>query len=175
MLMCSFFIEGTITNSATASQTVMTTMFIRPWGFPMVFIYCMLSGFAGVYSEWILKKHFTESLHLQNIYLYTYGSLLNFVPAVGIPLLLTRSFRQMNLFEGFSIYTWLIIATQALNGLFMSAVIKYTSNIIRLFVIAFSLIVTTALSVQIFHLTLNSYFFVCFATMTCALWLYYSS
>jgi probable UDP-sugar transporter A4 len=155
------------------SQTTMTTMFIRPLGLPMVFIYCMLSGLAGVYNEWILKKYYTESLHLQNIYLYTYGSLLNFVPAVAIPLLFTRSFRQLNLFEGFSMYTWFLIATQALNGLFMSAVIKHASNIIRLFVISFSLIVTTVLSVGIFHLTLNIYFFISFAAMMCALWLYY--
>src|ERR1700733_6331078 len=117
-----------------SQTTTMTTIFIRPWGLPMVFIYCMLSGLAGVYNEWILKKYYTEPLHLQNIYLYTYGSLLNFVPAVVIPLLLTRSFRRLNLFEGFSMYTWLLIATQALNGLFMSAVIKHSSNIIRLFV-----------------------------------------
>jgi probable UDP-sugar transporter A4 len=155
------------------SQTTMTTMFIRPWGLPMVFIYCILSGLAGVYNEWILKKYYTESLHLQNIYLYTYGSLLNFVPAVAIPLVFTRSFRQLNSFEGFSVYTWLLIATQALNGLFMSAVIKHASNIIRLFVISFSLIVTTVLSVAIFHLTLNIYFFISIAAMMCALWLYY--
>lgn len=175
MFISVFFIEGTIINTVAVSQTVMTTIFIRPWGLPMVFIYCMLSGIAGVYSEWVLKKNFAESLHLQNIYLYTYGSLLNVVPAIGIPLLLTRSFRQINPFEGFSIYTWLLIATQAFNGLFMSAVMKYTSNIIRLFVIAFSLIVTTGLSVAIFHLTLNLYFFVSFAIMAFALWLYYSS
>lgn len=157
------------------SQTTMTTMFIRPWGLPMIFIYCILSGFAGVYNEWVLKKYYTESLHLQNIYLYTYGSLLNFIPAVGIPLLLTRSFHHLNPFEGFSIYTWLLIATQALNGLFMSAVIKHASNIVRLFVISFSLIVTTVLSVVIFHLTLNFYFFISFTAMMGALWLYYSN
>lgn len=159
------FIKGTIRNSDVRT---MKTMFIRPWGIPMIFVYCMLSGFAGVYNEWILKKYYTESLHLQNIYLYTYGSLFNFVPLV-----INRSFYQLNPFKGFSIYTWLIIVTQAINGLFMSVVIKHSSNITRLFVISFSLIVTIVLSITIFHLTLNIYFFICFITMICALWLYY--
>ncbi len=138
----------------------------------MIFIYCTLSGLAGVYNEWILKKHYSVSLHLQNIYLYTYGFLLNLLLAIGLPLLTSQSLHQVNPFEGFSIYTWLVIATQSLNGLFMSVLIKHTSNIIRLFVISFSLIVTTLLSLLVLHLTLNFYFFISFAAMVCAVWLY---
>ncbi|CAM4758531.1 unnamed protein product [Rotaria magnacalcarata] len=80
-----------------------------------------------------------------------------------------------NPFDGFSFYTWLIVLTQALNGLFMSVVIKHSSNIIRLFVISFSLIVTSFLSWFIFHITFNMYFYVSFLTMGCALSLYYSN
>jgi probable UDP-sugar transporter A4 len=157
------------------TKSNMQRMYIRPLGLPMIFLYCTLSGLAGVYNEWILKKYYSESLHLQNIYLYTYGTLLNMIPAIGIPLLTSQSFNQLNLFKGFSIYTWLIILTQALNGLFMSVVIKHTSNIIRLFVISFSLIVTTVLSVIIFDLALNVYFFASFISMMFALWLYYAN
>lgn len=174
MSLCFWFVKGNITNSAVASTNTMTKMFIHPLGLPMIFVYCTLSGLAGVYNEWILKKHYVQSLHIQNIYLYTYGSLLNFIPAVGIPLIVTQSFHQLNPFKGFSIYTWLVIITQALNGLFMSVVIKHTSNIIRLFVISFSLIVTTILSVLVFHITLNFYFFISCIAMISALWLYYS-
>ena len=149
-------------------------MYIHPLGLPMILVYCTLSGLAGVYNEWILKKHYSESLHVQNIYLYSYGTVLNMIPAVGMPLLASRSFSQFDLYKGFSVYTWLIIITQALNGLFMSVVIKHTSNIIRLFVISFSLIVTTVLSVIIFGLTLNVYFFISFISMMFALWLYHA-
>jgi len=157
------------------AKSSMQRMYIRPLGLPMIFLYCTLSGLAGVYNEWILKKYYSESLHVQNIYLYTYGTLLNMIPAIGIPLLTSQSFYQLNLFKGFSIYTWLIILTQALNGLIMSVVIKHSSNIIRLFVISFSLIVTTVLSVIIFDLALNVYFFTSFISMMFALWLYYSN
>lgn len=153
----------------------MPEMYIRPLGIPMIAIYCTFSGFAGVYNEWILKKHYSESLHLQNIFLYSYGTILNLFPVTFIFLSNSRNENIFNPFHGFSFYTWLIVVTQALNGLFMSVVIKHSSNIIRLFVISFSLIVTSLLSVFIFHITFNMYFYVSFVTMIIALSLYYSN
>lgn len=152
----------------------MPEMYIHPIGIPLIAIYCTLSGLAGVYNEWILKKFYSESLHLQNIYLYSYGTLLNFSPAFSSSILSFGSDRFVNPFRGFSIYTWLIVITQALNGLFMSIVIKHSSNIIRLFVISFSLIVTAILSIFIFHISFNIYFFISFLTMVSSLSLYYS-
>ncbi|CAF1524299.1 unnamed protein product [Rotaria sordida] len=153
----------------------MPEMYIRPFGLPMIAIYCILSGFAGVYNEWILKKHYSESLHLQNVFLYSYGTILNLFPAIFSSMIKSQTLHLFNLFHGFSFYTWLIVITQALNGLFMSVVIKHSSNIIRLFVISFSLIVTSLLSLFIFHISFNIYFFISFITMTCALSLYYSN
>ncbi len=173
LILCILLVEATINSRAETTQINLTRMYIRPLGLSMIFVYCILSGLAGVYNEWILKKYYSESLHVQNIYLYTYGSLFNMVPAVGVPLLTSQSLDQLNLFKGFSIYTWLIIVTQAFNGIFMSVVIKHTSNIIRLFVISFSVVVTTVLSIMVFHLTLNFYFIISFGSMVFALWLYY--
>ena len=153
----------------------MPEMYIHPLGIPMIAVYCTLSGLAGVYNEWILKKHYTESLHLQNIFLYTYGTVLNFVPALTSAIVKSQTGYSFNLFRGFSSYTWIIVITQTLNGLFMSVVIKHSSNIIRLFVISFSLIVTALLSLFIFHISFNIYFFVSFVTMICAVSLYYSN
>lgn len=152
----------------------MPQMYIRPLGIPMIAIYCTLSGLAGVYNEWILKKYYSESLHFQNVFLYSYGTILNFVPAFSSSMIRSQTGYSFNLFHGFTLYTWLIVLTQALNGLFMSVVIKHSSNIIRLFVISFSLIVTALLSLFIFHITFNIYFFISFVTMICSLSLYYS-
>jgi probable UDP-sugar transporter A4 len=149
-------------------------MYIRPMGIPMIAIYCTISGLAGVYNEWILKKHYSQSLHLQNIYLYSYGTILNLIPAVSSAMIISRTGQVFNPFRGFTFYTWIIVLTQALNGLFISVVIKHSSNIIRLFVISFSLIVTTLLSLVIFHISFNIYFFISFMTMICSLSLYYS-
>ncbi len=153
----------------------MPEMYIHPLGIPMIVIYCILSGLAGVYNEWILKKHYTESLHLQNVFLYSYGTILNLIPTLSSSMLTSQTTQFLNPFRGFTFYTWLIVITQVLNGLFMSVVIKHSSNIIRLFVISFSLIVTALLSFFIFHISFNIYFFISFVTMTCALSLYYSN
>ncbi len=172
---------GTLKNSSfvskkiTSSSIIMPEMYIHPLGIPMIAIYCTISGLAGVYNEWILKKHYTESLHLQNVFLYSYGTILNFVPAFTSAMLISQTGHSFNFFRGFSFYTWIIVITQALNGLFMSVVIKHSSNIIRLFVISFSLIVTALLSLFIFHISFNIYFFISFVTMMSALSLYYSN
>jgi hypothetical protein len=42
----------------------MPEIYIHPIGIPMITIYCLISGFAGVDNEWILKKYYSESLHL---------------------------------------------------------------------------------------------------------------
>ena len=156
------------------SSAIMSEMYIHPMGFPLIGIYCTLSGLAGVYNEWILKKHYSESLHLQNIYLYSYGTILNFIPAVITATITREEGDLFNPFRGFSFYTWLIVLTQAINGLFMSVVIKHSSNIIRLFVISFSLIITAILSFLIFHINFNIYFIISVFTITCALSLYYA-
>lgn len=170
----SFSNLGTVKMSMKIiSPPVMSEMYIHPIGVPMVVTYCMLSGSAGVYNEWVLKKNYSESLHLQNVFVYTYGTLLNMIVVLGATLINSDAIDLVNPFTGFSIYTWLIILSQAFNGLCTSVVIKHTSNVVRLFVISFSLIVTTTLSVVIFHITLNIWFFISFATMSGALSLYY--
>ncbi|CAF1114044.1 unnamed protein product [Adineta steineri] len=170
----------TIKNSSgnpkqiAASGAVMNRMYVHPLGFFMITSYCIISGFSGVYNEWILKKYYTESIHIQNIFLYTYGVIFNLIPAITVAMYSSGSSYSFNLFHGFTFYTWIIIITQALSGIFMGVIIKHSSNIIRLFVISFSLIVTAVLSVFIFNIHLNIYFFITFVTMMCALSIYYS-
>ncbi|CAF3959443.1 unnamed protein product [Rotaria sordida] len=112
----SSFISKTITNSTI----IMRETYIRPLGIPMIVIYCTLSGLAGVYNEWILKRNYSESLHLQNIFLYTYGTIFNLISAISMMITTSKTTNHLNLFHGFTFYTWLIVITQVLNGLIMS-------------------------------------------------------
>ena len=63
---------------------------------------------------------------------------------------------------------------QAMNGLILSAVMKHSSNLIRLLIIACAMIVNTALSMAIFSLQLNLYFNIAFILVILALKLYHS-
>lgn len=143
----------------------------------MMCIYCILSGLSGVYNEYLLKRGYSECIYLQNTYLYFYGSIFNLIAyffetsySSTIDGSIFNSFDQF--FKGFSIYTWALVATQVLNGILMSIVMKHSSNITRLFVISCSLIVTTVLSILVFSLKLNGYFYFCFSLIMVSLFLY---
>ncbi|KAK3710035.1 hypothetical protein QZH41_012428 [Actinostola sp. cb2023] len=144
-------------------------------------LYCTISGLAGVYTEYILKRQYQVSLHLQNSLLYTYGVVFNFWAFVvqHIP----ASYEQQetkgtavvsDFFSGFSFWTFLIVVTQAVNGLIMSAVMKHASNITRLIIIACAMVVTTFLSVLVFSLQLNVYFVGAFILVIVALKFYHT-
>jgi probable UDP-sugar transporter A4 len=111
-----------------------------------------------------LKLNYSDSIYVQNIYLYIYGSILNLIVC-----LIEFEFnfydnetKSLKLLNGFNYLTWIIIFTQCFNGFLMSIVMKHSNNITRLFVISCSLIVTAILSVLIFSLKLNFYFYSAF-------------
>lgn len=139
----------------------------------MMVLYVSISGLAGVYTEFILKANLKDSIFMQSIYLYAYGSAYNLCGFL-VEALATSTDSQSqasgSLFlddgsGGFNRFTWLIIATQIYNGLCMSVIMKYSNNITRLFVISCSLLVTTVLSVALFSVQLNFYFY-CVALVT---------
>ena len=68
---------------------------------------------------------------------------------------------------------FVVCSSQAVIGLIMSAVMKHSSNITRLFLISSAMLVATTLSVLIFHLQLNIYFCLAFILVILAVFLYY--
>ncbi|XP_048241384.1 probable UDP-sugar transporter protein SLC35A4 [Haliotis rufescens] len=143
-------------------------------GLLMMCAYCWISGLAGVYTEYILKKQYETSLHVQNTLLYTFGIVLNGgVWAVQEAVSGKEGERRLNLFEGFTFKTWVIVVSLAFNGLIMSAIMKHGSNITRLFIISCAMLVTTLLSVAIFQLALNMYYILAFILVVVALYMYH--
>jgi solute carrier family 35 (probable UDP-sugar transporter), member A4 len=164
-------------SNPTESLKNLNEIYITTTGLIMILIYSTLSGLSGVYSEYLFKKNFNDLIFLQNIYLYIYGCLLNFIG------FLIQSYHNdeheflslSSFFNGFSFYTWVIVLTQVLNGIAMSVVMKYSSNITRLFVISSALFVTTFLSFVIFSTQLNVYYYISFFTILVSFYLYYYS
>ena len=68
----------------------------------------------------------------------------------------------------------MLLFLQAMNGLILSAVMKHSSNLMRLLIIACAMVVNTALSMAIFSLQLNLYFNIAFILVIVALKLYHS-
>ena len=168
-------------NKTPIKYRLQGEIYVTGIGFVMVIAYCIISGLSGVYNEYILKRNYLDSIFVQNIYLYVYGSLLNFIVCL-IDFIHINESEIFDLitwynyfFKGFSIYAWTIVITQVFNGFTMSIVMKYSNNITRIFVISSSLVVTTVLSVLVFSLKLNLYFYFGFFTILLAIYLYNSS
>lgn len=157
---------------AKAGETSASEIHITLKGLAMITLYCTLSGLAGVYSEYILKKKYETSIHLQNALLYTFGCIFNGSVFLMSALSSDDPATYLNLFHGYSIFTWILILTQATAGLIMSSIIKHGSNITRLFFIACAMLVTTTLSILIFGLQLNAYFCAAFLIVLVALYLH---
>ncbi|XP_059163402.1 probable UDP-sugar transporter protein SLC35A4 [Physella acuta] len=160
LLMC-----GGVINSSAAlkSKTIsLSEIHITFLGLGTLLCYCFISGFAGVYTEYILKKDLELSIFYQNVLLYLFGTMFNFL------IWLVQAFQKRNaaennldyfyIFHGYSIYTWTVIVTQAATGIIFSFIMKYNNNIVRLFIIAAAPLIATALSYEIFGLQIHSEF-----------------
>ncbi|XP_014433489.2 putative UDP-sugar transporter protein SLC35A4 [Pelodiscus sinensis] len=134
-------------------------------GLLLISVYCLISGLSAVYTEVILKTQGLP-LALQNLFLYSFGVLLN--SAVHL-----LSSGGAGFLDGFSFWVLVIVLSQALNGLIMSVVMKHSSNITRLFVISCSMLVNALLSVLLFSLQLTAFFFLAVLLIGMAVHLYY--
>lgn len=154
------------------------TLHVSLIGLVLILIYSSLSGLAGVYTEYILKQSSDLPLSLQNILLYVFGVGINggsyFVQALSFEHenAGTVDINASHLFSGYTTLTWIMILTQTINGLIMSVIFKHSNNIARLFLVSSSMVVTTVVSVFLFHLSLNAYFCVAFLLVMTALFLY---
>lgn len=145
-------------------------IFITVTGLLMMLLYCTVSGLAAVLTEYLYKRVIT-SLHLQNILLYGYGTGLN-----GITMLwqnLTYDDVGGGFLTGFSVYTWLVVLTQASNGLIMSVVMKHGSNLTRLFIISGGMLTSTVLSMFVFGTEINVFFIIAAMLVSTAIYLYH--
>ena len=106
---------------------------------------CALSAFGGIYSEKLLKKRPSASIHWQNMQLYAWGVAFN---ALGFALKDGGS-----LANGWSTgyesgWAWAVVLCNALNGLAISAVLKYADNIARVYAHAIAMVLTMLAAVQ---------------------------
>lgn len=138
---------------------------ITPVGLLLISVYCLISGLSAVYTEAVLKTQ-DLPLNIQNLFLYFFGVLLNMVIHLS-------SNSATGFLEGFSFWVPLIIVSQALNGLIMSAVMKHSNNITRLFVISSSMVVNGLLSALLFNLHFTALFYVSVLLIGLAVYLYY--
>ncbi|XP_022763815.1 CMP-sialic acid transporter 4-like isoform X1 [Durio zibethinus] len=122
-------------------------------GWIMAIVMALLSGFAGVYTEAIIKKRPTRNINVQNFWLYIFGMAFN---AVAILIQDFDAVMNKGFFHGYSIITTLMILNHALSGIAVSMVMKYADNIVKVYSTSVAVLLTAVVSVFLFgfHLTL---------------------
>ncbi|XP_073037843.1 CMP-sialic acid transporter 4-like [Primulina eburnea] len=135
------------------SDQVMQTPF---QGWLMAVIMALLSGFAGVYTEAIVKKRPSRNINVQNVWLYVFGMVFN---AVAILVQDFDAVVNKGFFHGYSLITVLMILNHALSGIAVSMVMKYADNIVKVYSTSVAMLLTAVVSVFLFGFHLSLAFF----------------
>merc|ERR1711994_367733 len=123
-------------------------------GFTAALTACMLSGFAGVYFEKILKGS-DISVWMRNVQL----------AILSVPLGLCTAFvkdgskiSEHGFLHGYDSFVWFTVAQNALGGLLVAVVVKYADNILKGFACSLAIIITCVASIFIFDFSLSLQF-----------------
>lgn len=125
-------------------------------GWVMAIVMALLSGFAGVYTEAIIKKRPQRNINVQNFWLYVFGMAFNLVA------ILVQDFDAVinkGFFHGYSFITVLMIVNHALSGIAVSMVMKYANNIVKVYATSVAMLLTAIVSVFLFRFHLSLAFF----------------
>ena len=123
-------------------------------GLIAVVIACTTSGFAGVFMEKMFKDK-KLTVWNRNFWLAIWSML------VGMATLLFKDYHFIFpsvFFKNYNIYAWIAVFLLAVGGLVIGLVLKYADNILKAFAGSASILISTVLSVFIFHTHLTSNF-----------------
>ncbi|KAK6945902.1 Nucleotide-sugar transporter [Dillenia turbinata] len=125
-------------------------------GWVMAIVMALLSGFAGVYTEAIIKKRPSRNINVQNFWLYVFGMVFN---AIAILVQDFDAVVNKGFFHGYSFITILMILNHALSGIAVSMVMKYADNIVKVYATSVAMLLTAVVSVFLFGFHLSLAFF----------------
>eukprot|EP00249_Psilotum_nudum_P021769 c28237_g1_i1 orf=601-1830(+) len=112
-----------------------------------------IPSLASVFNEYALKSQFETSIYLQNLFLYGYGAIFNF-----LAIFLTAVFKGGNSFgilQGHSRATMLLIVNNAAQGILSSFFFKYADTILKKYSSTVATIFTGLASAALFGHTLT--------------------
>ncbi|KAL8479647.1 hypothetical protein ACS0TY_026525 [Phlomoides rotata] len=116
-------------------------------------IFVTVPSMASVFNEYALKSQYDTSIYLQNLFLYGYGAIFNFL---GI--LVSAIFKgpgSFNILEGHSKATMLLICNNAAQGILSSFFFKYADTILKKYSSTVATIFTGIASAALFGHTLT--------------------
>ncbi|KAK1295292.1 CMP-sialic acid transporter 4 [Acorus calamus] len=118
-------------------------------GWMMAIVMALLSGFAGVYTEAIVKKRPSRNINVQNFWLYVFGMVFN-----AMAIFIQDFDAVMN------------------HGIAVSMVMKYADNIVKVYSTSVAMILTAVVSVFLFGFNLSLAFFLGSMVVSVSIYLY---
>ncbi|CAM0945338.1 unnamed protein product [Alopecurus aequalis] len=91
-------------------------------------IFVTVPSLASVYNEYAMKSQDT-SIYLQNLFLYGYGAIFNFLGILGTALF--QGPENFNILQGHSRATMFLICNNAAQGILSSFFFKYADTILK--------------------------------------------
>ncbi|KAK2175958.1 hypothetical protein NP493_694g01020 [Ridgeia piscesae] len=137
-------------------------------GLVAVIVSCVMSGFAGVYFEKILKGT-KPSLWLRNAQLASIGVVFGLITVIindGDEL------RGKSYFFGYDWVVWFVICLQSFGGLLVAVVVKYADNILKGFATSAAIILSCVLSIYLFDFKLSVQFTIGASLVMVSLYMY---
>lgn len=112
-------------------------------GISAVCLLTLLSGFAGVYQERIVKRNMELSIHYLNIQMACLSVATNVISVLvqdGLALW------HRGFFAGFTALTVAVVVVQSVGGLLVSLVIRHASNLAKSYVVSVAIFATGGIS-----------------------------
>lgn len=119
-------------------------------------IFVTVPSMASVFNEYALKSQYDTSIYLQNLFLYGYGAIFNFLAILGIAIF--KGPGSLDIFEGHSKATMLLIVNNAAQGILSSFFFKYADTILKKYSSTVATIFTGIASALLFGHTLTMNF-----------------
>jgi len=102
----------------------------------------LLSGFANVYFEKVIKTRPAVSIWMRNVQLCLFS-----LPQAAALMLADRAIiAQQGALVGFSELAWSVVVLKALGGLLVAAVVKYADNVLKTYATAIAIVLTCVVS-----------------------------
>ncbi|KAI0501641.1 hypothetical protein KFK09_016586 [Dendrobium nobile] len=157
----------TITQVNSTSDHVLQTSLP---GWLMAVVMALLSGFAGVYTEAIIKKRPSRNINVQNFWLYIFGMLFNII---AIFIQDFDAVANNGFFHGYTFITVCMILNHALSGIAVSMVMKFADNIVKVYATSVAMLLTGIVSVFLFGFNLSLPFFLGTINVSVSVYLHY--
>ncbi|XP_035835895.1 CMP-sialic acid transporter 3 isoform X2 [Helianthus annuus] len=117
------------------------------------FIFVTVPSLASVFNEYALKSQYDTSIYLQNLFLYGYGAIFNFLGILGTVVI--QGPESFDIFQGHSKATMLLIINNAGQGILSSFFFKYADTILKKYSSTVATIFTGFASAALFGHTLT--------------------